>query len=161
MAQRLPDRKSTQGFNASRVKLFTFLALCAQLLALPLVLHAADVVRPKTTQKYLLGGAWVEFITDDSQALTLSRSCRTKARKKGPGCQAFRALARATLVGLRADEGLGTNPGVLICGKLAAEVMVGTNGRGDENAFCRFKDGTWVDTGTLHYYARKNDALAQ
>ena len=100
-------------------------------------------------------GAKVTLVEHAGEHLTVSESCEGP---RGAGCQARRALGKLSLRKLDASQARGESDGSLLCERQAeGTVVVGTNARGDENSYCRFKDGSLVDNGSLVWRARLND----
>ncbi len=104
---------------------------------------------------YYFGGKKVEFITRESQALTLSASC-INTKSKELECEAFSILKTIKLSQIEKDQERGSNPGLLLCESIKQKVIFGLDQERNQNVFCQFSDGSIVDSGTLHYYARKN-----
>ena len=131
------------------------LLLC---LLLGLFLGPRDSFAWEVQTGFLIGQQEVHFIEIPVEALTISKNCRRELQShQSWNCDAHRALRKATMRGVRIPTGLGTNPGIPICRRVGGTVVIGTTAQGDQNAFCRFGDGSLVDTGSLHAFARKND----
>ena len=99
---------------------------------------------------FKIDGKPVEFADLHSTNALLSRACAQTAK-----CQAALALPRASLKNI--DLRSSANPGALICEKLQGRTVIGTNRAGNQNAFCRFPDGSLVSCGSLHANALTND----
>ena len=87
--------------------------------------------------------------------LTISSSCR---KKDSFACEAYSVLSKVSFKSVDKYLQGGANPGAVICKHLLKmEVVIGKDKKGNENSFCKFKDGSYIDNGTLLYYGLKND----
>lgn len=107
-----------------------------------------------------IAGAQQSLIHIPQQRLTLSDRCspdfETNLTKMK--CQAAQALSTARLSGVRPGQLGSRNPGSVVCKEVLHQtVVMGVDVRGDESTYCLFPDGSLVDNGTLHYYAKQND----
>ena len=105
----------------------------------------------------------VAFYNYPELHLTMSKPCVKK-----PGiatCEGLEFLDHLSVKEIRSDLRGGMNPGAAICTKqVRGVVVVGVSqaASGGENSFCRVSGakGTtdlFIDSGTLKYYASKND----
>jgi hypothetical protein len=118
-------------------------------LLLALTAFAADL--PKSEFRFKQGK--IAFVTDESRKLTISADCR-----KADGSLKCDATAGLKQLSWKKRKKGDHNPGSTLCEKqLKGTVVVGQSESGDENSFCRFPDGSMVDSGSLIYRARKND----
>lgn len=118
-------------------------------LFLALTAFAADM--PKSEFTFLQGK--IAFVTDASAKLTVSADCRQADGSLK--CDATRGLKELSWKKRKKGD---RNPGSALCQhQLKGTVVVGKDAAGDESSFCRFPDGSMVDSGSLIYRARKND----
>jgi putative hemolysin len=97
----------------------------------------------------------VDFVTSAAQKLTVSASC---LKNKKLQCEAVADLAKLSWKASREARHGTNNPASYLCEKqLGGIAVVGKSAKGDENSFCRFNDGSMIDSGSLIYRARKND----
>ncbi|HLE00007.1 MAG TPA: hypothetical protein VJB59_07100 [Bdellovibrionota bacterium] len=100
----------------------------------------------------------VEFVVVPERHLMISSGC---VKSRAPGkivfdCAAYRALRIASTIQLQQAHYAGGHPGAAICrNPLGGEFVIGIENtpERDENGFCRFKDGSIVDVGTIFRYA--------
>jgi len=103
------------------------------------------------TAQFLISGTKLAFDDDRARHMILSKDCAAKL-----DCEAYRALGKASLKGIYPRG--GTSPGAVACGKkLGGEVVIGKDSDGNENAFCRFGDGSMVSCGSITWHGRHND----
>lgn len=106
---------------------------------------------PRTDFSFLQGK--IAFVTDESNKLTVSADCL-----KNDGslqCDAIKGLKDISWKKRKKGD---QNPGSALCqDQLKGTVVVGKDAAGDENSFCRFPDGSMVDSGSLIHRAHKND----
>jgi hypothetical protein len=101
---------------------------------------------------YFINNKQISFVNITEKKLTISEKCLTKS--KNYNCMAFLALKKVSLNGL--DLKGGVNPGALVClEKAHGEVVIGLTKDNQEISFCRFKDDSYIDNASLHYYAVK------
>lgn len=109
----------------------------------------------KVLLKFYIGGIERLFVLDKEKSLLISERCYTGGYPNS--CKAFEFLNKKIkmfkpLKSARLPSSV-KNPGALICENfLAQKVYLGENKRLGENLFCRFRDGTYLDTGSLYYY---------
>lgn len=109
---------------------------------------AADL--PKSEYSFVQGK--IAFVTDEPNKLTISADCLKDGAFK---CDAANGLKKLSWKKRKKSD---ENPGSFLCQKqLQGLVVVGVDSAGDENSFCRFPDGSMVDSGSLIHRARKND----
>ena len=90
------------------------------------------------------------FVHVPGRRLTISRGCR---RSEGEfACLAYSSIESARTVRFQPPLDGGANPGSLLCRKIGGNVVIGRDSERNENSFCRFKDGSLVDNGTLFYH---------
>lgn len=106
---------------------------------------------PKTEYAFQQGR--IAFVTDEGSKLTVSADC---LKDDGSfSCDATKGLKDLSWKKRKKGD---MNPGSALCQKqLKGTVVVGKDAAGDESSFCRFPDGSMVDSGSLIYRARKND----
>ncbi|OFZ55331.1 MAG: hypothetical protein A2428_09470 [Bdellovibrionales bacterium RIFOXYC1_FULL_54_43] len=99
----------------------------------------------------------IEFVLLPERHLMISSECvKSRAAKIIFECAAYRALRIASTVQLNKEHYSGGHPGAAICRTpLGGEFVIGIENtpERDENGFCRFKDGSIVDVGTIFRYA--------
>jgi len=148
----------TSGENLSRSPFPLFAVLLTATLSAALSSAAGTPASPSLQARFRLEGKIVEFVTVDDESVMISQSCLAGAGGT-PRCQAYSALDSASLHRARQvvpDYG-GKNPGSIVCRGLQGSVVIGTDAQGNENAFCRFKDGSWISCGSLSFQATLND----
>lgn len=94
----------------------------------------------------------VGFLHQPERGLTVSESCRTRDGRLD--CEAYRVLSRVRMSLLAKPPAGGQEPGSLLCVALGGRVAMGVDAKKNENSFCRFRDGSIVDNGTIFHYAR-------
>lgn len=116
---------------------------------------ASTLAATETTKTYAFSKEKITFVHRQEERLTISQSCVKNGELR---CEAFtklKDLSRKKLVELKPN---GESVGSQLCKlQLKGKVVIGLSDQGDENSFCRMKDGSLVDNGTLVYFARKND----
>lgn len=106
-----------------------------------------------TRREFLIAEKRVSFFWDEARRIGVSSACRVADFSS---CQALRALQRAKPGHLPGAQGSGgVNPGAWVCRKLGGRVVLGRDSDQNENAFCRFDDDSFVDCGSLHWWARQ------
>ena len=120
---------------------------------IPFLLLISAIAQAETVF-FSVDGKKTEFYRDAGRHFMISKDCV----KKGDAlrCDAYQALSKASLRGQTLKG--GANPGAVICSRgLGRDVVVGKDEQENENSFCRFSDGSLVSSGSLTYYAHKND----
>lgn len=128
----------------------------AKLITGPLLLV---LLTPLTyAEEFKIAGKKIEFFQYDEMRVTISKKCEDLNQKKL--CKDLEFLNDISL-SKAGITGTGTrNPGSTICTKLlGGRVVFGRDSENNENSFCHLKDGTYIDSGTLTYYAMKNEGL--
>jgi putative hemolysin len=89
---------------------------------------------------------------DMSTRIAVSSHCLLNRENS---CLALKKLSEASLkkAQLKRKES-SANPGTLICEDLGGRVIIGRDSNGDENSFCKFKDQSLIDCGSLTWYGR-------
>lgn len=120
---------------------------------IPLLTCASSLTHKPTKHTYIINKKKNVFYQFNTRRLMVSKNCGTDIKKMS--CEAYRKGIKASLEGFSSQELKGMDPGSLMCMKqFKGKVVVGTNDYG-ENAFCKFKDHSLIDTGSLIYYAYK------
>ena len=89
---------------------------------------------------------------DSSIRIGVSSHCQRSAKSS---CLALQKLDAASMRNVQAKgHGSSANPGTLICENLGGRVIIGRDSSGNENSFCKFKDQSLIDCGTLTWYGR-------
>ncbi len=102
----------------------------------------------------------IKFFSYPGLRLTLSKPC--KLAEKSKLCSNLDFLHTITLKKAGLDGTGGQNPSSIICKKLLdGKIYIGIDKDNNENSFCRLADGTYIDGGTLTYYAEKNQGVIQ
>jgi hypothetical protein len=105
---------------------------------------------------FKLGKEWISFLNLRKERVTLSKSCGADLSKMT--CSAALSLKSATFASFQPGALGSRNPGSVLCQEvLKQQVVTGTDSQRNENSFCRFKDGSFIDNGSLTYYGRLND----
>ena len=98
---------------------------------------------------YLIDNKEIIFLENKDQALTMSEHCRDK------NCLALKKLDLIKQGKIKYQVDHDLEPGAWLCEKsLDGQVVIGHHEPG-ENSFCRFSDGSLIDTGSLHYWSLK------
>jgi len=116
------------------------------------------LVSPIYGEEFRIEGKKIDFFDYDEMRVTVSKECKDLHKKKFCKDLEFLNDISFSKAGIK---GTGvSNPGSTICTKLLnGRVVFGRDLDNNENSFCRLKDGTYIDSGTLTYYAMKNDGL--
>jgi hypothetical protein len=86
--------------------------------------------------------------------LTVEKNCYLNKES----CDAMLALKKISYQRSTKDIEGGANPGAVICKKqLKMKLFVLIDRDGNEHTFCKFKDDSFIGSGTLSYYASEND----
>src|SRR5262245_37358074 len=108
-----------------------------------------------STERFRVFGKSREFVKEQDKKLLISEDCR---KSEGEfACDAFKALARASLAKVTKRLRRGINPGGVICREIGGELAMGLSEQGDENLFCQFADNSLVSAGSLHAHGILND----
>ncbi|MFN8791433.1 MAG: hypothetical protein ACK5Y2_08270 [Bdellovibrionales bacterium] len=122
------------------------------LILTPLILQATG------EELFQIDGKQVKFFRYEEMRISISKECKKLIDKKL--CDNIDFLSNITLSKAGISGTGSTNPGSIICKKLLhGSVVIGRDNENNENSFCRLKDGTYIDSGTLTYYATKNEGL--
>lgn len=111
-------------------------------------------------KKFTVAGENIDFYHYSNMHVTLSKPCKSLDKKEL--CKEISYLKTISLskAGLKATGGI--NPASVICKKtLNGAVYIGYDENKNENSFCKTSDGTYIDGGTLTYYALKNEGIQQ
>jgi len=123
---------------------------------------AENTPPPVEIETFKLNGAEMRFSHHGKLHLLVNADCLIEKNhlwEKNEKCQAIRKLKEVSLKKLgKALEG-GANPGAVACLKVGGKSLIAVDSRSNQNSFCRFEDGSFVSSGTLHFYARQNDRL--
>jgi hypothetical protein len=105
----------------------------------------------------LVGGHIEKLRSFPDLHLTISVSCQ-KDDKKEFACSAYDAAKRASMKRIPSKLRVGgADPGALVCIAEGGMELIGMYKDSAQDAFCKFKDGSLIGTGSLHYHARQND----
>ena len=105
------------------------------------------------TETFKVDGVRTQFYSNKEKRITVNDVCKTQKT-----CMALQVLNKVSKNSLNAGDLYGgANPGPLLCLQVKGEVVMGEDLKGNQNSFCRFKDGSIVDNGTLTYYGIMND----
>ena len=101
------------------------------------------------------------FWVDDKRQLTISTNCKKLPLRPGKplhyDCEAYRALAKVNLADLKESIAEGANAGAVLCQEVLKQtVVIGQDFNQNDNSFCKFADGSYLDCGTLYHYAQLN-----
>lgn len=101
----------------------------------------------------------IKFYNYEDLRLTVSAPC--KKAEKSELCPNLNFLKTLSLKKIK-ENAVDKNPGSVICKKLLdGKVYIGIDANNNEASFCKLKDNTYIDSGTLTYYAEKNDGAIQ
>lgn len=104
--------------------------------------------------KFTIDRKEIIFKAMPERHITISGNCVNNGQLKE--CDASRALKKVNISRLGPDL-FGRNPGALLCSdQLGGRVVWTRNQKGNERTFCKFKDGSYVGSGTLAHYGREN-----
>lgn len=110
--------------------------------------HAQDAKLPEpTSEVWSLGNVLYPMQKDSKTGSLISSACLEKKDQ----CMAFNALRSLKKFKLTEKElAGGKNPGAVICKKyLEGDVLILRDKKQNENAFCKFKDGSFLSAGAL------------
>src|SRR5689334_19012012 len=92
---------------------------------------------------FVIGGQQMRFAQDPARRLMLDESC---ARSRQ--CLAFRGFERTEKEELGGQDQPAASLGAWLCrGPLKGTVVRGFDPSGNQNSFCAFSDGSYIDTG--------------
>lgn len=99
-----------------------------------------------------LGKTFIPMSQNDSKRWLISLHCETDP------CEALQQLQMINVSLLKKNDlAGGKNPGAVLCHKLpGASVVFMDDLSGNQNSFCKFKDGSIVSNSTLVIYAEAN-----
>jgi putative hemolysin len=116
------------------------------------LLVAISVAQAVETSEVALNGKTVRMISDAEKHLTVSDPCKIGKPKS---CEALRAADRASMKSLdEYQRKSSANPGAMICTNVGGKVVIARDAEQNENAFCGFADGSWIDCGSLFWFGR-------
>lgn len=100
------------------------------------------------------GGAQMPFIYYARENVRLSAQCRSATGQLN--CEAIRQLRNAPPVDIQKRTLTGNvSAGTKVCMKLGNELVSAHNASGNEDGFCRFRDGSMISNGALEQYAMR------
>lgn len=106
---------------------------------------------------FKIEGKSVTFYNYPAQNLTSTIECSSIV-DTGKLCAKLDFLSDLSLKKAGIEGTGGINPSSILCKKLVnGKVVIGFDSEGNENSFCRTPAGTYVDGGTMLFYALKND----
>ncbi len=122
--------------------------LIVALLPISLWADSSSPVVDKGIEVWSLGSSFYPMERDPISHTLISKGCPAKKEL----CQAFKVLRdskkRVTLK--EKDLVGGKNPGAVICKKLVdGEILILRDSSKNENAFCKFRDGSLVSASAL------------
>lgn len=96
-------------------------------------------------------GQQVQILYYARENVRVSAQCRNAAGQLG--CAALAQIrGGAPPVAIAKGELTGKPAGVIACTKLGNQLLLGVNPGGNEEQFCRFKDGSLLSTNSLEQY---------
>ena len=102
----------------------------------------------------------VKFYNYPDMHLTVSTPCSAAA--KGKLCSNLQFLKSVSVKKLGEAAVNEQNPSSVICSKtLNGKIYIGLDKDNNENSFCQLPNNSYIDVGTISYYANKNDGLVQ
>jgi len=116
-----------------------------------LFLHSFQVFGVEEIWK--LGSTFIPLSQNPAKKWLISLQCEEKA------CIASDELKKISMKSLsKGDLQGGKNPGAVLCHKInEASIVFLSDLQGNQNSFCKFKDGSMVSSSTLVIYAQEND----
>ena len=109
----------------------------------------------RESMTFFLRGRPVAFYVEKENHLNYSQNCLDRQGKVT--CKVLLQLSRYNLRELGKPL-QGVEPGVALCTRiLGGEIAIARDARGNETSFCALPDSTFIGTGTLTYYASKNE----
>ncbi len=120
-----------------------------------LELTAAYGAENKTHEQYKINKKVINFIYDRDAKILADENCFIQKEK----CQALQALKIASFKGLEKHFKNGANRGAVACQRrLKGLVMIAYDRNGNEETFCKFKDGSLLASDSIWFHAFENDA---
>lgn len=102
----------------------------------------------------------VKFYNYPNLRLTISTPCRSASA--GKLCPNLSFLNSVSVKKLGEAGTAEQNPSSIICTKtLNGRVYIGLDKDNNENSFCLLPDNSYIDGGTIAFYATKNDGIVQ
>lgn len=99
------------------------------------------------------GGGQMPFIYYARENVRLSAQCRSATGQLD--CEAIRQLRGAPVDIQKRTLTGNISAGTRVCTKLGNQIVSAHNPSGNEDGFCRFRDGSLVSTGALEQYAMR------
>jgi len=120
--------------------------------AMTCLVMTASIAHALDRSDVTLNGKTVPMISDAEKHLTVSEPCSIGKPKS---CEALRALDRASMKSLdEYQRKSSANPGAMICSNIGGKVVISRDAEQNQNAYCGFADGSWVDCGSLFWFGR-------
>jgi hypothetical protein len=106
---------------------------------------------PFMNEVWNMQGQQTQILYYSRENVRVSGQCRNPAGQLG--CAALQQVRGAppVMVG-RGEMGGGKPAGVVACTKLGNQLALGVNPNGNEEQFCRFRDGSLLSTNSLEQY---------
>lgn len=116
--------------------------------------------KPSLAETFLISGNKVEIVKSHLSGVQLISSNCLKSNNHKP-CQAKLAINHLKNFYFgRMPAQDSRNPGVQICDKvLGGEIVMGSSLDGNQKSFCRFQDGSLIDSYSLIQFAYKNSRI--
>lgn len=112
------------------------------------------------TTLFKISGESLKFYNYPELRITVSKPCDEASKNNLCKDLEFLKIITLSQAGLKGTGGI--NPASVICKKLLkGNVVIGFDPNNNENSFCRLKDNFYIDSGTLTYYALKNEGITQ
>lgn len=110
-------------------------------------IHAVEEV-------WKLGSTFIPLSQNPAKKWLISLHCEEQVP-----CMAREELKKISMKLLeKGDLKGGKNPGAVLCHKISdASIVFLSDLQGNQNSFCKFKDGSMVSSSTLVIYAQEND----
>lgn len=100
---------------------------------------------------FKLGDHFLPFIVMNNKHIVISKNC------KHLKCDAIKILKKISYKHIPTNNG-GMNPGSALCNSIPnSKNIVLKTLSGNEQSFCMMKDKSMISTGSLEFYANKND----
>jgi putative hemolysin len=114
-------------------------------------------------ENFKLNGVQIKLLHVGSLHLLVSPRCLMKdpkAWQKNQKCEAIQKLKTLSLKGSETLLADGANPGAVVCLKTGGKIFTALDAKSNQISLCKFSDGSFVSSASLHHYARENDSQA-
>ena len=108
---------------------------------------------PFMNEVWNMQGQQTQILYYSRQNVRVSGQCRNPAGQLS--CAALQQIRGGAPIVIGRGELVTKPAGVTACMKLGNQLTLGVNPGGDEEQFCRFKDGSLLSTNSLEHYGVK------